>query len=241
MDHVHEEEDVRGRRLQTAVERILADDTKLIARSNEAMKAAKALRLGDEDATIAAAAAEIVKSSANRSALAGGVTALPALVPGIGSIIAATGGALADMALVLKVEVEMALVLTHLHGFDITDEHERKLAFLLASISTWEAKSDGNALKDLARIENAAFWTYGPREASKLVALVFARLALLAASKGLVRALPVVGIAVGTSVNRVLTNRVGERCTRELVRRRRTFLSEKRAYDAGIVDAKVAP
>jgi hypothetical protein len=47
-----------------------------------------------------------------------------------------------------------------------------------------------------------------------------AHIALLSVSKGFLRALPLVGIAVGSSMNKVLTQRVGERCMHELRKRR---------------------
>ena len=43
--------------------------------------------------------------------------------------------------------------------------------------------------------------------------------ALLAISKGFVRVLPIIGVAVGAGANKVLTSRVGRRCRGELERR----------------------
>jgi hypothetical protein len=73
---------------------------------------------------------------------------------------------------------------------------------------------------DLAETQGIAFWKYAPREASKVLVGVMTKIALLSVSKGLLRALPLVGIAVGSSMNKVLTNRVGERCMGELKKRR---------------------
>lgn len=64
------------------------------------------------------------------------MAAAPALIPGAGTLMAALGGALADMGFLLKYEVEMALVLSHLYGFDIRRDEERQLAFLRASVGT---------------------------------------------------------------------------------------------------------
>jgi hypothetical protein len=116
----------------------------------------------------------------------------------------------------LKYEVEMALVLSHLHGFDITQKKERQLAFLMASVSTYNAKSGRNFFLDVAHAEGIAIWKYAPREVSKMLVTAFTQLALMHLSKGLLRALPLVGIAVGSSMNKALTTRVGERCISEL-------------------------
>jgi hypothetical protein len=151
--------------------------------------------------------------------------------------VAAAGGTLADMGMVLKYEVEMALVLSHLFGFDITQAKERQLAFLMASVSTYNAKSGRNFFVDVAHAEGIAVWKYAPREVSKMLVSVFTKIALLQLSKGLLRALPLVGIAVGSSMNKVLTSRVGERCIAELKARQR--FAKEQPPEEEVVEAKV--
>jgi uncharacterized protein (DUF697 family) len=214
----------QGRQLLTAVERIIADTDSLIALSQEHLSRARERKLDGEGATVDAAAAEVIAHFSRRSMISGGLTAAPALIPGLGSLVAAAGGTLADIALVLKFEVEMALVLSHLYGFDITRAEERQIAFLLASVGTYDVQSGGNVMGELSQAARAggdAVWTYAPREVSKIVLSVMAKIALLKLSKGmLLKVLPVVGIAVGSTMNRALTKRVGERCLRDLKTRR---------------------
>ena len=73
--------------------------------------------------------------------------------------------------------------------------------------------------RDLARAEGTALWNYTPRQLSKAILSVMTKMVLLTASKSFARVLPVVGVVVGASANKVLTRRVGERCTSELARR----------------------
>ncbi|KFA94380.1 hypothetical protein [Archangium violaceum] len=229
------EEQSQGRKLLTAVERILSDTDSLIALAEQHLRRAK------EDPR--EASEEVVRHFSNRAAVAGGLAAAPALIPGAGTLVAALGGALADMGFLLKYEVEMALVLSWLHGFDIRKDEERQLAFLLASVSTYDAKSGENVLVDVARAEGVAIWRYAPREVSKHLVGVMTKIALLQLSRGLVRALPLVGIAVGSSMNKVLTTRVGERCIDDL-RKRREFLateSTRREREEEVVEARVRP
>ncbi len=213
-------DEARGTQLLNAVERILSDDADLIAlvqRHMDRLPPKPGEAEGDWRRRVAKA---LVSEFSNRSALSGGAAALPALVPGIGSVIAVVGGALADMALTLKFECELSLCLSQLYGFDISKPRERELAFLLASVSTFDVKSHGNVLVDLAQAQGTAVWNYTPRQVSKLLATVLGRLALLAVSKSFVRAVPLVGIVVGASANKVLTSRVGDRCTEQLDARR---------------------
>lgn len=226
------EDQSQGRKLLSAVERILSDTDSLIALAEQHLRRAR------EDKR--EAAEEVVRSFSNRAAVAGGLAAAPALIPGAGTLVAALGGALADMGFLLKYEVEMALVLSYLHGFDIRKDEERQLAFLLASVSTYDAKSGENVLMDLAKAEGVAIWKYAPREVSKHLVSVMTKIALLQLSKGLVRALPLVGIVVGSSMNKVLTTRVGERCLRDLQKRREFLATEAvREEQEEVVEARV--
>jgi hypothetical protein len=92
----------------------------------------------------------------------------------------------------------------------------------LASVGTYEAKSGESFLADAARAEGVAIWNYAPRQVSKTIVKVLTKIALMQMWKGFVRALPLVGIAVSSSMNKVLTRRVGERC-RDDLRTRRTI------------------
>jgi uncharacterized protein (DUF697 family) len=231
------EDQSQGRKLLTVVERILADTDSLIGMSKEHLRRAQQLKLDSEAATVNSAAEEVVRHFSNRTAITGGLAAAPALLPGLGTLVAAAGGTLADMGMMLKYEVEMALVLSHLYGFDITQDKERQLAFLMASVSTYNAKSGRNFFVDVAHAESIAVWKYAPREVSKMLVSVLTKVALLQLSKGLLRALPLVGIAVGSSMNKVLTTRVGERCIQEL-KTRQQFVKEHTPPEE-VVEAKV--
>ena len=238
------EDQSQGRKLLTAVERILSDSDSLIALGNQHLERARAATPNNEERARATAASEVVRHFSNRAALAGGLAAAPALIPGAGTLVAAVGGALADMGFLLKYEVEMVLVLSHLHGFDIRKDEERQLAFLMASVSTYDARSGENVLMDMAKAEGVAIWKYAPRQVSKHLVGVFTKIALMQLSKSLVRALPLVGIAVGSSMNKVLTGRVGARCQEDLGKRREFVAAEAARAEPppeDVVEARVRP
>jgi uncharacterized protein (DUF697 family) len=220
-----EKPEEQGAKLLSAVERIVDDSDKIIALVQDYRRRTPQPTPQYQDLWHKAVAEAIVSSYSNRSAVSGGVTALPALVPGIGTLIAGLGGWLADMVMVLKFEVEMALALTHLYGFDIRDPNERQLAFLLASVQTYEAKAGESIVKDLGQTAGTAIWNYTPRQVSKDLVTVMTRLALLSLSKSFARALPVVGIVVGSSLNKVLTTKVGNSCIAQLALRRKQAAS----------------
>lgn len=214
----------RGERLLTAVERLVEDCDDLIAYV-ETLKSATAAGM-DEEERIEALAEQIIGDYSRRSAISGGVTALPGLLPGGGSAVALIGGVLADMTFMLKHDVEMILCLSYVFGHDIRDEKERWLAYVLAGMRTYQARDRQNYMVDLLEVQLDALPKYTPRELFKIAATVLGRVALLSVSRGFVKALPLIGIAVSASTNKFMTWSVGWWCVEALERRRDAELNE---------------
>ena len=195
-----------GHKLLNAVERMIAKPAAI-----ETLVADYAAEHGGD---IEALSRRIISHYSNRSALAGGLAALPGMVPGLGTLTVAFGTSLADMAMVLKLEVELVLALARAHGVDIRDSAERRLAFLVAAVNVAEVESGRNVLLDIGAVSLTAVLRYTPRELEKAVAHLFGLLAIAMAAKYLpcaaVRAVPFVGIAVGAGLNKALTARVGQ-------------------------------
>jgi hypothetical protein len=215
------EDHEQGRKLLSAVERIIDDTENIIALVDRHAEHLRAEQPGiDDDALRELIAEKLVSHYSTASAISGGATALPAIFPGAGSILALTGGTLLDVAFVLKYEVEMSLALCWTYGFDIRVERERRLAFLLASVLTHDESTGESFINDVMKAETQAIWNYAPRQVPKLLAQVFARIAVRQAAKGLGRLLPFVGVAVGAGMNKALTTNTGKKMMEELRRRR---------------------
>jgi len=221
-----------GRRLLSAVERLLDDPDNIIE-----VVERKQRRLQRQGPVERSALCELlIEHYSDRTGISGGLTALPAVVPGIGTAAALSAGALADVAMLLKYEVEMALALAHAFGRDITQRAERARAFLLASVKVHDDRTAGNFLADMAEAEVAAVYAYAPRQMAKLTLIVLGRLTLAQAGKSFFRALPVVGVVLGASVNKGLTTRVGRALVEELQRREE---EEPPEVEDDVVDARV--
>jgi hypothetical protein len=228
-------DDTKGRELLSAVERLVASDAAL----KEVVAACEAkvgVRSGGAKRDLEAIATEVIKHFTTRAMVVGGAAGLPALIPGWGTVVAAVGGGLAELAMVLKYEVEMSLCLTHLYGFDIAKREERQLAFLLASVGTYDAGGK-NFFADVVKAEGVALWNYGPRKVAKMLVTAMAQVALLYVWRGFFRVVPLLGMAIGGSLNKVLTQRVGQRCARDL-KTRRDLLKQASAPSA---KSKVKP
>ncbi|MEW5743185.1 MAG: EcsC family protein [Myxococcota bacterium] len=215
-------DETKGRQLLTAVERLVASnetirevvlvaDARAKAHATEATKSKDTLR--------ELTARELIRTYSNRAAIAGAATAVPALIPGVGSLAAGVAGTFAELAYLLKCEVELCLAMSHLYGFDIDEPKERQLAFLLASVGTYDA-GGRNFFADVVKAEGVAIWNYGPRTVGKWVLKAMTALALAYIWRGFVKMVPFLGIVIGSGVNKVLTQRVGERVMADLRTRR---------------------
>ncbi|MFH1464272.1 MAG: hypothetical protein ABIO70_07785 [Pseudomonadota bacterium] len=230
------EDTERGRKLLSAVERIIEDTEAIIAQVDRQRTMVLSTHPGIQGQTLRdKISTRLVRHYSNACAISGGATALPSLFPGAGSVIALTGGTLLDVAFILKFEVEMALALCWNHGFDIREERERELAFLLASVLVHDESTGESFVNDVARAEGEALWNYAPRQVPKILAQVLARIAMRQVGKGLFRMLPIVGIAVGAGLNKALTQKTGQRMVEELGRRRAEGEHERPPAD--VVDA----
>lgn len=226
-----------GEKLLTAVERLVASADVLMSDVDRLRGEEVAKNQGTAAEVRLRVAARLVSSFSNRTAISGGLSAAPAILPGVGTIAALVGGTLADMALMLKFEVELAMSLCYAFGYDIRAPRERQLAFMLASVSTYSAKAKRNFFVDLAAAQGEAIWNYSPRQLSKALVSVTTKIALLSLSKSLARGLPFVGIAVGAGMNKMLTKRVGDQCIEQLKQRRE--LDEADADKRTVVKARV--
>lgn len=224
-----ESDEAKGQQLLTAVERLVASndtirEVVLVADSRAKAQAPEATKTKDTLRELTAK--ELIKLYSNRAAIAGGATAVPALIPGLGSLAAGVAGTFAELAYLLKAEVELCLAMSHLYGFDIDEPKERQLAFLLASVGTYDAGGK-NFFADIVKAEGVAIWNYAPRTVGKFVLKAMTALALAYVWRGLVKMVPILGIVIGSGVNKVLTKRVGERVMADL-RTRRDLMKEPR-------------
>ena len=203
-------DEAKGEQLLSAVERLVSSNQTL--RAHVAACEAR-VKVKSPDASKAERreliAQELTRSYSNRAAIAGGVTAVPALIPGFGSLAAGIAGTFAELAYLLKTEVELCLSIAHVYEFDIEKPQERQLAFLLAAVSTYDA-SGRNFFVDVMRAEGVAIWNYGSRVIARMLIKAMTALALAYLYRGLLRMVPVLGIVIGSSMNKVLTQRVGD-------------------------------
>lgn len=156
------------------------------------------------------AAKKIISNYSYFAAFAGGATALTGVIPGLGTAIAAFGGATADAALSMKYQIEMTMALASIYGHNILLEEEKRICLIVAGLGTISeaAKDGGKAVGSKAFIKMTQQYLKGPtlqavKEIFKKVGITFTR-------KALEKAIPFgIGVVIGFSANKGLSWYVG--------------------------------
>lgn len=155
-------------------------------------------------------ASKIIARYCKVASLVGGASSLTSVIPGIGTAIAITGGALADATVCMKLQVDMSMCLAEVFGYDLNSEDARHLSFLIAASGTLEKAGATTGVKFASDAGVRMLQQYlkgatliAVKEAFKKVGVIFTR-------KALEKALPFgIGVAVGGSANYALTWFVG--------------------------------
>lgn len=181
-----------------------ADAHALVERLASKARAARAENVPDW------VAERIVARYARMAAGVGGVTALAGAVPGVGTAAALVGGAAADVAASMKLQVDMCMCLAAAYGYDLVNEDARHLAFLIAAGGALE-KAGETAAGQLASKAGVTLLRRYLRGATlQVVKAAFRKVGLTLTRKSLEKAIPFgVGVAFGAGGNYVLTRYVG--------------------------------
>ena len=156
-------------------------------------------------------AKKIVKRYSKVAALVGGTTALAGVIPGIGTAVALVGGAATDVAVGMKLQVDMCMCLAEAFDYDISSEDAKHLSFLIAAGATIEQAGVEGAVQvgskagvKLLKEHLKGATLIAVKEAFKKVGITFTR-------KSLEKAIPFgVGVALGSSGNYGLSRYVGK-------------------------------
>ncbi|MCQ2380278.1 MAG: EcsC family protein, partial [Victivallaceae bacterium] len=197
----------------TAIEKLAASPEKVHAQVATMRSNYRATHpCADEKTIHDALAKDIIRKQVWLATASGGATGVVSVIPGIGTLLAALGGGLTDVAICMKIQVDMCLYLAEIYGYDVTEVDGRNLAFLIAGLGSLEkagapfaAKLGGNAGVKMVRqyLKGAVLQTI--KEVFKRVGLTFTR-------KAVEKILPFgISIFVGGGANYLLTRYVA--CT----------------------------
>lgn len=201
-------------KLLKAIELILADPIEIKketeCRLDGYRKKWNGKKIDDEIADMVAK--KIISNYSYLTAFIGGATAVTSIVPGLGTVLAVSGGATADAALSMKYQIEMTMAIAVVYGHDISIEEEKRVCMVVAGLGTInQASKEGTkAVSSKAFVKMTQQYLKGAtlqtvKEIFKKVGVTFTR-------KAVEKSIPFgVGVVIGATANKGLTYYVGKR------------------------------
>lgn len=156
-----------------------------------AAKTAEQARTKNPDLTIEEVADILIKRKCFSTGAVGAITSGVSILPGIGTVVALTFGAAADMSMTFKQRAELVLEISALYGHTLTPQDKRNAILLVTGIG---AGSQQLAVKGGEKIAQKATETLASQAAAK--------------------AIPFIGVGVSAGTNILTTYVIGERAKR---------------------------
>ncbi|HET7768085.1 MAG TPA: hypothetical protein VFN74_04865, partial [Chloroflexota bacterium] len=146
------------------------------------------LRERQPEWSVSQLAEELIRRKVRQTAAIGAATAGAGIIPGLGTLVALTIGAVADLGATLRLQTELVLEIAEAHGRQLTKEEKRRVVLLVAGLSAGGGRllSRGGARLSLSLTQRYA-------------------------QRWLARAVPFAGIAAAAGVNALSTYLIGTR------------------------------
>ncbi len=205
----------KGSLLLRAVEAITISDEDASAIAEQYLSQSESKYRNDSDwAHRLRAADRIVKRYAQLAGVVGGATGLSGVIPGLGTVIAAMGGGVADTAVCMKLQVDMCKCLACVFGYDVTSEDVRHLVFLIAATGTLENRGTPLAANLASKAGVRMLRQYLKGTALQTIKQLFKRIGVTFTRKAIEKVMPFgIGVVIGGGVNYSLTRYVGSQAT----------------------------
>lgn len=154
---------------------------------------------------------KIISRYARYASLVGGASGLVGVVPGMGTIVAATAGATADAAASMKLQLDMCMCLVAAYGYDLTKQDAQYLSFLIAAGGALEKAGESAGVKLATQAGVRLIRQYLRGAALQAIKEMFKKVGIIFTRKAVEKALPFgIGVVVGSGANYALTVFVGK-------------------------------
>lgn len=157
-------------------------------------------------------AKKIISNYSYFCAYSGGLTGLSGVIPGVGTLVSAIGGASADLTICIKFQIEMTMALAHFYKHDIETEEGKRICYLIAGLGAINkaTQQSGKTVGSKAFIKIVRQYLKGPT--LKAVKEIFKKLGLTFTRKSLEKSIPFgIGCILGLTINKGMALYVGNK------------------------------
>lgn len=161
---------------------------------------------------------KIITRYARFAGMVGGASGLVGVVPGMGTIVAATAGATADAAASMKLQLDLCMCLVATYGYDLTKQDAQYLSFLIAAGGAIEKAGEAAGVKLATQAGVRLIRQYLKGAALQAIKEMFKKVGIIFTRKALEKALPFgIGVVLGSGANYGLTVFVGKQAKAWLI------------------------
>ncbi|WP_228141929.1 EcsC family protein [Acinetobacter pittii] len=156
-------------------------------------------------------AAKIVNRYAKISATSGGITSLTSIVPGLGTAASMLAGGTMDVAISMKLQVDMVMCIAAAYDYDLNNEDAKHMSFLIAGLGALEQAGTTHTSKLASKAGVKMIEKYLKGATLETIKRIFSAIGINFTKSALKKSLPFgVGVVVSSSTNYGLTKFVGK-------------------------------
>ena len=156
------------------------------------------------------AANKIVGRYSRLAMMVGGASALPGIIPGLGTAVAMVGGGTADFLVCMKLQVDMCMCLAAAFKHEIASEEGKHLVFLIAATGSFQSAGVKTSTGIGSKAGVTMLRQYLKGGALQAIKQAFRRVGITFTRKAAEKAIPFgIGAVVAAGANYGLTRYVG--------------------------------
>lgn len=205
------DDEVSSSSLMKAVEAIAISpqDARAVAQQYEAQ--ARRSRPNASDSEIQKLVTDkIIRRYSKLAATSGTVTALPGVIPGIGTAVGMIGGGLADVSVCMKLQIDMTMCIGMAINGGMTNEDAKHMSFIIALYGSLEHVGTAGATRIASKAGVRMVNKYLTGSTLVIIKELFKKIGITFTQKAATKAIPFgVGAAIGGATNYALTRYVG--------------------------------
>jgi len=153
---------------------------------------------------------KIISRYSKLAATSGAATALPGIIPGVGTAISAVGGGLADVSVCMKLQIDMTMCLAMAINGRLSNEDAKHMSFIIALYGSLEQMGTTGATKIASQAGVRMVYQYLKGPTLQIIKELFSKIGIIFTQKAAAKVIPFgIGVVVGGAANYALTTYVG--------------------------------
>lgn len=154
---------------------------------------------------------KIISRYSKLAATSGAATALPGVIPGVGTAVSAVGGGLADISVCMKLQIDMTMCLAVAINGKMSNEDAKHMSYIIALYGSLEQMGSSGATRIASKAGVRMVHQYLKGPTLQVIKELFAKIGISFTQKAVAKVIPLgIGVIIGGTANYALTTYVGK-------------------------------